>query len=491
MSISPTPYFFMSYSREDTVKQRRIVKELRERGINIWVDVENLTPGTPTWEREIEKAIRGAMGIVVLLSPESNNSEWVRREISFGEQHRKRIFPVLIEGDDNTSTPLRLANHQHVDLRTRFEAGLDELAAAIRDYIGVKEEIATQNHVAVKETKPPKPAVDLKKLVIPALFALVGLTCVGGGVIAMAYYINTKTPTPIVATIPPNVNPVITKTEPAVIPTDEPTGRIIYTCQIQGDEICIINADGSGWKRLTDTPLANFNATLTPDGRHAVYVVNDGKKSEIYELDINTGSSSQLTDLKQSLGSPEISPDSQLIIFHYHEEKGNTQLWLMNRDGSDPHEFYSVAGHDAHDGTWSPDGSQILFAFGLAENNKLYTITLDGRDPRLLNDTIDTRGRSDWGTGGLIALDQGGPFAHEVFTMKDDGSGLRQISPKGMNSQGASISPDGRWITFTAYTNVADKDLKSCEIFIMRIDGSEVRQLTKNSYCDYQPRWGN
>ena len=79
------PYFFMSYSREDTAKQRRIVKELRERGINIWVDIENLTPGTPTWEREIEKAIRGATGIIVLLSPESNNSEWVRREISFGE----------------------------------------------------------------------------------------------------------------------------------------------------------------------------------------------------------------------------------------------------------------------------------------------------------------------------------------------------------------------------------------------------------------------
>jgi len=79
----------------------------------------------------------------------------------------------------------------------------------------------------------------------------------------------------------------------------------------------------------------------------------------------------------------------------------------------------------------------------------------------------------------LISLDQGGQFAHEVFIMKEDGSGLRQISPKGMNSQGASISPDGKWITFTAYTNVADKDPISCEISIMRIDGSDIRLLTK------------
>ena len=163
----------------------------------------------------------------------------------------------------------------------------------------------------------------------------------------------------------------------------------------------------------------------------------------------------------------------------------------MNRDGSNPHEFYSVSGRDAHDGTWSPDGKQILFALGKAENNNLYLTDLNGREPRLLNSSIDTRGRSDWGSGNLISLDQGGPFAHEVFVMNDDGSNLHQISPTGMNSQGASISPDGKWITFTAYTNVADKDLNSCEIFIMRVDGSDMRQLTNNSYCDYQPRWGN
>jgi len=204
----------MSYSREDTVKQRRVIKELRERGINIWVDVENLTPGTPTWERKIEKAIRGATGIIVLLSPESNNSEWVRREISFGEQHRKYIFPVLIEGEDDTSTPLRLANHQRVDLRTKFEDGLDELAAATRDYIGVKEEIATQSHVDIKRTKPPKPSADLKNFVIPTLLALVVLLCIGGGVITVVNFSHTKTPIPIVMTTLPMLTWELPKLNP-------------------------------------------------------------------------------------------------------------------------------------------------------------------------------------------------------------------------------------------------------------------------------------
>jgi len=249
-----------------------------------------------------------------------------------------------------------------------------------------------------------------------------------------------------------------------------------------------MNADGTDWRRLTDSPNANFSASLAPDGQKAVYVVNYGNYTEIHELDVNTGQTRQLTDLKRSLGAPEISPDNRNIIFHYRFN--NLQLWLMNRDGSNMQELISETGRDIHDGTWSPDGTQVLFAWGKGENNKLYIMDLSARDPQLVNDTIDTRGRSDWSPLDLIAFDQGGPFQHEVFTMNLDGSNLNQIT-KGSNAQGVSFSPDGKWIAFTAYTNVVGRDQNSCEIFIMRADGTDVRQLTDNNYCDYQPRWGN
>ena len=486
MSTPPTPYFFVSYSREDTAKQRRVVKELRERGLNIWVDIENLTPGTPTWEREIEKAIRGATGIIVLLSPESNNSEWVRREISFGEQHRKRIFPVLIEGDEHASTPLRLANHQRVDLRTKFESGLDELAQAIKEYIGIKDEIAAQVQPAWQGVKMPIPLVDIKRFAIPVVIALF---IIGAVVTAFNITINDHPRDDATATnTATDVDEDITATPPQ---NDKPTGKIIYTCEIQGAEVCIINADGSGWKRLTDSQFANFNASLSPDGTEAVYIVSDGKTSEIHELNVTTGNSKQVTNLQKSLGSPEISPDERYIVFHYRSGSSNLQIWMMNRDGSSPYEFYSEGNKDIHDATWSPDGKQLVFALGKAENNKLYMIDFNGRDPRLLNNSIDTRGRSDWGLGDLIVFDAGGPWAHDVYIMNLDGSGLRQVSPKGMNAQGASLSPDGNWIAFTAYTDVAGQDQESCEILIMRVDGSDVRQLTNNNYCDYQPRWGD
>lgn len=485
-------HFFMSYSREDASHQRKVISELRQRGVNVWVDTENLIPGSPAWEREIERAIRSASGIIVLLSPDANNSEWVRREISFAEQNEIRIFPVLIHGDEDDSVPLRLSNHQRVDLRRDFDDGLGELENALKEYLGI-----TAVQKLPRQGKATGRPVDLKKFVLPGILAAIGLFCITGLGLGLNYILNnisspTETPTDVsIATdTPSDIDPVATDTPVDVVHNPpSPTGRIVYTCQIAGDEICIINADGSGEKRLTNTPSGSGYASVSPDGKYVVFVGKPGESTEILQLDLDSGQMEQLTDLGASLGSPEVSPDNRYILFTYRAQGQVSQIWIMDRDGSDPREFYSVSNRDVHDATWSPDGSKILFAMGRGENNQLYIMDRDGREPRLVNDSIDTRGHSDWSLQDLITVDMGGPFMHEIYIMNVDGSDLHQVS-HGDNAQGQSFSPDGEWIAFTAYTDVANKNASSCEIYIMRIDGSDVRRLTNNNHCDYQPRWG-
>ena len=483
----------MSYSREDANLQQRIVAELRERGINIWVDIENLIPGSPAWEREIERSIRGAEGIIVLLSPDSNNSEWVRREISFAEQNEKRIFPVLISGDEDDSIPLRLADHQRVNLHGNFQAGLDQLARALNRHLGV----TVVNRRRQETAKKPAgiPPVDLKKFALPGLIALLGLACIGGLVLAarIIYTAINNSPTPTAAT-PTAVTqsspiPGVTGTAIAIDQTlGQPTGKIVYTCMVQGAEVCLVNPDGSGLQRLTNTSLANFNPSLSPDGKSVVYVVQQGSNSELYEMDLDSGKTRQLTDLKKYLTTPEVSPDNHYILFTYRSGQTASEIWVMDRDGRNPHKWYSASGRDTHDGTWSPDGTQVLFAMGRNNSNKLYIMDFGGGSPQEVNASLDTRGHSDWSIGNLITLDMGGEFKHEVYVMNLDGSNLHQVS-QGNNAQGESFSPDGKWITFTAYTDVANKNQASCEIYIMRVDGTDSRRLTDNGYCDYQPRW--
>jgi hypothetical protein len=48
---------FVSYSRRDKRFVERLVKDLRSAHYKVWLDTEDLTPGTSKWE----KAIRGAL----------------------------------------------------------------------------------------------------------------------------------------------------------------------------------------------------------------------------------------------------------------------------------------------------------------------------------------------------------------------------------------------------------------------------------------------
>jgi hypothetical protein len=111
----------MSYSRRDEAVMRRIATFLREQGINVWVDNEELVPGTPIWEEEIEKAIISTGATVVLLSPDSKNSEWVRREISYADENGKRIFPILIAGNERNCIIPKTWGRRKKEERVNFE----------------------------------------------------------------------------------------------------------------------------------------------------------------------------------------------------------------------------------------------------------------------------------------------------------------------------------------------------------------------------------
>jgi TolB protein len=268
-----------------------------------------------------------------------------------------------------------------------------------------------------------------------------------------------------------------------------PSGKIVYVCQIFAlqarDQICIINADGSGQRRLTTNDDArHFYPSFAPDGQSVLFSSNLNGNFEIYELILATN---QLTRLGGAVGiAPEISPDNRSLVLTRSYGGGIDAIWAMDRYGLSQHELHSPG----WDPSWSPDGQRILFATQVGAKAQLAIVNADGSGFQILTDLPALRGRSDWSADGLHIITYSGPaWNRELFIMNADGSGLHQIGPAGGDSQGPSFSPDGQWVTFTAYFNHY-RDANGCEIYIMRIDGSNLTRLTDNSYCDWQPRWG-
>jgi len=129
-------HVFLSYSRKDTALMQRIRDDLRAHQITVWTD-EALTPGTDSWNREIEEAIHETKCVVVILSPDSKQSEWVSRELAYARsrQPAHRIFPVLARGSETDAVPIELIRTQRIDFRTDYPAAIQQLVDSINKHL--------------------------------------------------------------------------------------------------------------------------------------------------------------------------------------------------------------------------------------------------------------------------------------------------------------------------------------------------------------------
>jgi Tol biopolymer transport system component len=294
------------------------------------------------------------------------------------------------------------------------------------------------------------------------------------------------------------VTPTLLQGNPSAVPyasaADGLTGHIVYTCQVYkvqaANQICIMNADGTGIRQLTnDVSRQHYYPSLSPDGASVIYAAfREENIYELYEMTLADGDINQLTNKYGVLNAPEISPNGKSIVFmRWTAQSDRYQIWLMNRDGS---EVGNIPGLLGWDPTWSPDGTQILFASDINGSIQLFVVNKNGRNDHQITNLPALRGRSDWSPNGqFIVTYSGEPWHREIYLMDADGSNARVISPPGGNAQGAAFSPDGQWIAFTAYYDHYGDD-HGCEIYVMRVDGSNLRRLTNNEYCDYQPKWG-
>lgn len=124
---------FLSYGREDASVMQQVEKTLREAGFTIWTD-KGIAPGSPSWKAAIEQAILDARCVVVLFSPDSSESRWVRAELDYADSHRKPIYPLLVRGDATDAIPFGFTSYQWIDLRksSQWTTGLLQLTAALR-----------------------------------------------------------------------------------------------------------------------------------------------------------------------------------------------------------------------------------------------------------------------------------------------------------------------------------------------------------------------
>ena len=223
---------------------------------------------------------------------------------------------------------------------------------------------------------------------------------------------NLQTPIPSTLTVPTSIFNLSTPLPSTVsVPTSsstlQPMGKIVFTCQIfkvqASNQICIINADGTGFRRLTTDNTQHYYPSLSPDGKSVVYAAFlEANIYEIYEINLATGSVKKLTNKIGNINAPEISPDGTTIVFKRAKPSSEeNQIYLMERNGTDPNNIPKILGWDP---TWAPDGQHILFASDRNGTVQLYTMNLDGKELHQISNLPAIRGRSDWSADGQFIV---------------------------------------------------------------------------------------
>lgn len=285
------------------------------------------------------------------------------------------------------------------------------------------------------------------------------------------------------------------------VPTHTPTptatsaftkfgGRIVFTCtREEVNQICAINADGTGYIQLTDDSRNKYYPTFTPDMSGVVFAKNEGDYFDLHLLTFADSKTIQLTYYIGNAFSPKFSPDGTQILFLNQIKDAPTAIWIMGPMGEEPRPLYSgeraIVGAD-----WSPDGKTIAFAMSTGQFNTyeihLLDMTHPDQPPRRLTYAVEgATGSLDWSLDGKSLLICLGPAGDKNVFRLDLATGNASQLTFGGNNASASYSPDGQYIVYNSLRNDGQADL-----FIIRADGHSTRLLHDNPEPDWQPVWG-
>jgi len=196
------------------------------------------------------------------------------------------------------------------------------------------------------------------------------------------------------------------------------------------------------------------------------------------------------------LGGSAWSHDGSTIAFAtkaaFAEHAIPSQIALIKPDGSG---FRTITGDKSNAAmpSWSPDGKRLVYRVAGAEEGLRIVNLEDGKVTQLTAGYDHFPGWSP--KGDLIAFTSFRDGDFEIYTIRPDGTGLKRLTHDHGNNAHGAWSADGEWYLFSSgRKGWKDEGMMSgggdqpyADLFAMRPEGTDLRQLTDNQWEDGLP----
>lgn len=172
------------------------------------------------------------------------------------------------------------------------------------------------------------------------------------------------------------------------------------------------------------------------------------------------------------------------------------EIFAADVDGGAPRRLTDNVGYDA-EGAVSPDGSRIVFTSLRQGDLDLYTMNADGGDVRRLTDRPGYDGGPFFSWDGrsivyraaypdtaaerdeyreLLRRSLVRPRRLEIYLMRADGTGVRQITRNGAASFAPFLHPNGEQVVFSS--NLHDPTGRTFALYLANVDGGGLERVT-------------
>lgn len=157
--------------------------------------------------------------------------------------------------------------------------------------------------------------------------------------------------------------------------------RIAFTASEGGNsDVWVMNADGSGARRITTHPSLDLSPAWSPDGRRIAFVSDRAGTPQIYLMGADGEDARRLTFQGNYNQTPQWSPRGDLIAFTARDERKVFDVFVISPESGRIERVTQDQGRTNEEPSWAPNGR--LMVFKTDRNGATQLVVSDARGER-------------------------------------------------------------------------------------------------------------